>query len=84
MAKNVIAQVLGGEKKILDDVNTVADVTSKLGVAGYTATVNGDQQSPSYELDDGDFVSLSQAVKGGQFKKYRAPMSAAFLRFINS
>lgn len=65
MARNVVAQVLGGEKKVFDDVNTVKDVTNKLGVTGYTATVNGDQQGPDYQLDDGDFVSLSQAVKGG-------------------
>lgn len=65
MARNVVAQVLGGEKKVFDDVRTVKDVTDKLGVTGYTATVNGDQQSASHELDDGDFVSLSQAVKGG-------------------
>ena len=65
MAKNVIAQALGGEKKVLDGVNTVADVTAQLGLTGYTATVNGDQQSPGYALEDGDFVSLSQAVKGG-------------------
>lgn len=65
MARNIIAQVLGGEKKVLDDVHTVGDVTQKLGVSGYTATVNGDQQKADYQLEDGDFVSLSQAVKGG-------------------
>lgn len=65
MAQNVIAQVLGGEKKILDNVSTVADVTKQLNVNGYTATVNGDQQGSDYELENGDFVSLSQAVKGG-------------------
>lgn len=65
MARNVVAQVLGGEKKVLDDVSTVAEVTSKLGVSGYTATVNGSQATPDEELQDGDFVSLSQAVKGG-------------------
>lgn len=65
MARNVVAQVLGGEKKVFDDVRTVKDVTNKLGATGYTATVNGDQQAEGYELDDGDFVSLSQAVKGG-------------------
>lgn len=65
MAKNVIAQVLGGEKKVLDNVETVGDVKQQLGVTGYTATVNGDTQSDGYDLEDGDFVSLSQAVKGG-------------------
>lgn len=65
MAKNVIAQVLGGEKKVLDEVNTVGDVKSKLSVTNYTATVNGETQTDGYELEDGDFVSLTQAVKGG-------------------
>lgn len=66
MANNVIAQVLGGEKKILDGVATVQEVTSRLNVTGYTATVNGAQETAGYQLSDGDFVSLSQAVKGGQ------------------
>lgn len=65
MAKNVIAQVLGGDKKVIDSANTVGDIKTQMGVTGYTATVNGDQESDSYELSDGDFVSLSQAVKGG-------------------
>lgn len=66
MANNVVAQVLGGDKKVLDGVFTVQDVMSKTGTtSGYTASVNGDSQSPSYTLEDGDFVSLSQAVKGG-------------------
>lgn len=65
MAKNVIAQVLGGEKKVLDDVYTVADVKAKLGASAYTASVNGSPASDSESLEDGDFVSLSQAVKGG-------------------
>jgi sulfur carrier protein ThiS len=65
MAKNVIAQVLGGEKKVLDDVTTVGDVKAKLKSEAYTASVNGDPQPNDYELDDNDFVSLSQAVKGG-------------------
>ena len=32
MAKNVISQVLGGSKKVLDDVYTVADVRRSLGL----------------------------------------------------
>jgi sulfur carrier protein ThiS len=65
MANNVIAQVLGGDKKVLDSVETVADVKEKLSAQNYTASVNGDPASNDYELSDGDFVSLSQAVKGG-------------------
>lgn len=66
MANNVVTQVLGGDKKVLDNVFTVQDVMNKTGTStGYTASVNGDAQSASYTLEDGDFVSLSQAVKGG-------------------
>ncbi len=66
MAKNIIAQVLGGDKKVLDDVNTVGDVKAKLEATSYTATLNGSPASDDESLEDGDFVSLSQAVKGGQ------------------
>lgn len=66
MAKNVIAQVLGGEKKVFDDVNTVSDVKSKLGAStGYTAAINGEPAEDSQTLEDGDVVTLSKAVKGG-------------------
>jgi sulfur carrier protein ThiS len=67
MATNVISQVLGGEKKVLDDVHSVSDVKSKLNVSGqnYTASINGEPAKDSDMLEDGDFVSLSQAVKGG-------------------
>lgn len=66
MAKNVIAQILGADKKVLDDVATVGEVKSKLNATGYTASVNGDSQTDSFGLEDGDFVLLSQAVKGGR------------------
>lgn len=66
MAQNVVAQILGGSKQVLDSVQTVMDVKNKTNTAtGYTATVNGDPANDSYQLEDGDFVSLSQAVKGG-------------------
>lgn len=65
MANNVMAQVLGGEKKVLDGVVTVKDVKDRLGAPTHTAFVNNEPQSDSYYLKDRDFVSLSQAVKGG-------------------
>lgn len=65
MANNVVGQALGGEKTVHDNVRTVKDVCERMKLVGYTATVNGDQQAPDYALEDGDFVSLSQAVKGG-------------------
>jgi hypothetical protein len=65
MARNVVAQVLGGGKRVLDNCNTVADVKRVLEVSGYTASVNGMPENDQYVLQEGDFVSLSQAVKGG-------------------
>lgn len=67
MAKNVMAQVLGGEKKVLDDVFTVGDVKRKLNATtGYTAALNGNAATDNESVEEGDFVSLSQAVKGGR------------------
>lgn len=66
MTNNVIAQVFGGEKKVLDGVSTVADVKAKMGcTANYAALVNGSPAADSDELSEGDFVTLSVAVKGG-------------------
>lgn len=66
MAQNIVGQVLGGKKEVLDGVSTVADVRAKLGATGnYTASINGVPASDLDEVTDGDFVSLSQAVKGG-------------------
>ncbi len=65
MANNIITQILGGSKQVLDNVNTVGDVKTKLNVQAYTASVNGSPVTDNQELEEGDFVSLSQAVKGG-------------------
>lgn len=65
MAQNVIAQVVGGTKKILDDVETVGDVKKALGVTDYTANVNGDPADDGYELEDQDMVTMAKPAKGG-------------------
>jgi hypothetical protein len=66
MANNVIAQALGGEKKVLDSVSTVQDVSTRLGLSGgYTASVNGSSADFAASLDDGDIVTFAKAVKGG-------------------
>ncbi len=65
MAQNVVTQVLGGAKKVLDNVQTIGDVKANLGAQGYTASINGEPARDSDPVSDGDFVSLSQAVKGG-------------------
>ena len=66
MANNVVAQVQGGNKVVLDDVNTVGEVAAKLNASeGYAASVNGDSASFSDELEDSDVVTFAKAVKGG-------------------
>jgi sulfur carrier protein ThiS len=66
MAKNVIAQLSGGSKQVLDGVDTVRDVKAKLNATtGYTAAINGDSAEDNEELNDGDVVTLAKAVKGG-------------------
>lgn len=65
MAKNVIAQIVGGEKKVLDDVNTVADARGKMGAAGYTATLNDRPATDTESLRDMDKLVFSVAAKGG-------------------
>lgn len=67
MAANVIAQVVGGQKKIIDkEVETVGDVRTELYLsANYKASVNGEpSDSDSEELEDRDFVSFAEQVKG--------------------
>jgi len=65
-AENVIAQVLGGAKKVLDNVTTVGQAREQMGLEkDYAATVNGEAQSDDYTLRGGDFVSFSRKVKGG-------------------
>lgn len=67
MANNVMAQVMGGEKKILENMDTVSDVKNALNCqTGYTALVNGDAAEDDDELNEGDFVTLSKSVKGGR------------------
>lgn len=67
MSKNVIAQISGGNKQVIDDVDTVRDVKRKLGAeTGYTAAINGDPAEDTEEVNEGDFVTLAKAVKGGR------------------
>lgn len=67
MAKNVISQVLGGSKKVLDDVYTVADVRRSLGLGNnYRASIDGSPAEDSASVRDGNYVSFSEAVKGAR------------------
>lgn len=66
MAKKITAQVLGGQPKTFDGVDTIEDLKKKLTLGdGYAASVNGEPADDDYELNDYEFVSLAPAVKGG-------------------
>lgn len=66
-ANNVIGQVLGGEKKVLDGMEDVSDVRDELGLSSdYSATVNGQPADDETPLRDNDFVSFTRKVKGGK------------------
>jgi hypothetical protein len=64
MAK-VTGQVLGGDPKVLEQMDTVGDVKARLQASNHTATVNGEPVEDNYQLSDYEFVMLSPAVKGG-------------------
>lgn len=65
MATNLIAQVVGGQKKIIDNANTVAEVRAQLGLsAGYKGAVDGEPVEDSFQLQNGNYVSFAEAVKG--------------------
>jgi len=62
MAK-VQVQVIGGDIKQME-ATTVAELKSQLGLTNYTAHVNEEPQGDAYELNNFEFVTFSQAVKG--------------------
>lgn len=65
MARNVTAQVLGGQPKVTEAAD-VQDAFNALELNGsYTATINGEPAEMSDVLDDFSFVSFAPAVKGG-------------------
>lgn len=66
-AKDVIAQVVGGEKKVVEGVENVAQVREKMGLSSdYTATVNTDPVDDNFTLRANDYVAFTRKVKGGQ------------------
>jgi hypothetical protein len=65
MAKNITAQVTGGQPKVIE-VSTVSEALTALGLTGnYTATVNGEGAEMSDSLSDYSFVTFAEAIKGG-------------------
>ncbi len=65
MAQNIITQVLGGSKSVMDGVSTIADIRAKLSLgANYSASIDGEPASDSSEVVDGNYVSFAHQVKG--------------------
>lgn len=64
MANKVTVEVTGQDAKQLNNVKTVGDVMTQLGVENYAATVNGEPADKSYELSDYEYVALAPQVKG--------------------
>lgn len=63
MAK-IQAQVLGSPVQNIE-VSTVAEAKSVLGLGGnYSASVNTEMVSMDQGVEDGDFVTFTQSVKG--------------------
>jgi hypothetical protein len=61
----VQAKVAGGSIRELN-ADTVEELRDMMGLDNeYQATVNGEPQDSSYELEDYEFVSFSKKVKAG-------------------
>lgn len=66
MAK-VTGQVFGQDTAKVVEVDTVQELYEALGLTeNHTATINGEPADMDQELEDFDFVTFTQNVKGGQ------------------
>lgn len=66
MAKQVQAQVAGGDIKTFKNVETVRDLRVKLDLGkDHSATVNGEPAKDDSELEDFQFVAFAPKVAGG-------------------
>ena len=59
----VSAKVIGGSLQ-LKEATTVAELASLLGVPNHQASVNGNPEDGTYELEEGEFVTFAEKVKG--------------------
>jgi hypothetical protein len=72
VAKNIIAQVLGAEKKVIESAETVSEVLPLLtehakylsSYPCWTYQINGELVSKETRLSDGDYLSISQSAIG--------------------
>jgi hypothetical protein len=61
----VAAKVIGGSLKEYD-CETVGELKRAMGLTGnYSAQINGEPVDDSDELNEHDFVTFTQSVKGG-------------------
>lgn len=60
-------KVLGGRVKEveLDEDTTVGELKRNAGLTKHTASVNGAAAQDSTRLNEGDYVTFAEAVKGG-------------------
>ena len=65
MANNVTALQLGGQPKVLNNMETVNDILELFELDNPSIKVNGETVNSDYELSDYDFVSFGEKVKGG-------------------
>lgn len=63
MAK-VTVEIAGSPAQVVEGMNTVGDVKKKFNKTNYIAKVNGDSAEDDQELNDYEFVSLAENVKG--------------------
>jgi hypothetical protein len=66
MAKNVTVQVLGGQKKVFDEIGTLADIVKAFELSNPSIKINGKDANIEDDLADYSFVSLGEKVKGGK------------------
>lgn len=60
----VIVKVLGGSLQELE-ASTVGEIKEKLELSSHSAAVNGEPASDDASLSDGQLITLSPSVKGG-------------------
>jgi len=65
MTNNVVGHVQGGERKVFDNVNTVADIKRALGFPNHLGHINGTPALDTDTLKERDYVLLTENTKGG-------------------
>lgn len=67
MAIKVTAVALGGEETTHSEINTVAELATKLGLGeNHSVKINANTASYDTVLEDYNYVSFGEKVKGGK------------------